>query len=82
VVTNVNWNATGTLKTVVYVVTANDTLYAIDGAPPSGSTACNVLAYKTLLPTGHTAVPCANEPDHCATMRTALIINENLLERA
>jgi hypothetical protein len=34
----------GTLYNVAYVVTQNDTLYAINGTPASGNTACSILA--------------------------------------
>src|SRR5579863_3370133 len=58
-----------TYQYVVYVVTQNDTLYAIDGAPSSGSRACNVIGSVSLLPSGHTAVNCVNEPDNCVTIK-------------
>jgi hypothetical protein len=56
----------GTRYNVAYVVTQNDTLYAINGTPASGNTACPVLATMPLLPilsaltqTTHSAVACS-----------------------
>jgi hypothetical protein len=58
---------------VVYVVTQNDTLYAIDGTPSAGNTKCAVLASVSLLqfltPSGQTAMPCGEIGDkNCDTI--------------
>jgi hypothetical protein len=50
VVTNVNFNNQGA-KTVAYVATENDSLYAINGT----SSACTVLKQYSLLPPGERA---------------------------
>jgi hypothetical protein len=52
------------LKNVVYVATENDTVYALDAASLTGSTA-TVLWQKSLLPSGETAettLPCGPTP--------------------
>ena len=49
---------------VVYVVTQNDTLYAIDG------TNCTFLNHVHLIPSSQTAVPCGNfEGGPCGTIK-------------
>ena len=64
VVTNVAFQNQGTFD-VVYVVTENDTLYAINAIPQNGNGTCQVLGSlpfltTTNLPTyGRSAVPCA-----------------------
>jgi hypothetical protein len=60
VLTGVPWGTLGT-PNVAYVVTMNDTLYAINGTPP-GSNTCQVLGSMPFLNSGPTkgqqAVPC------------------------
>jgi hypothetical protein len=64
--TNVHISGTFYPNGVAYVVTQNDTLYAINGTPTTGSSACSIVASLPLLPilttaTGHTnsAVACS-----------------------
>lgn len=62
VLTGVSWDAQHTYSTVVYVVTMNDTLYAIEGTPVVGSNTCQILGSLPFLNSGpeqgHSAVPC------------------------
>jgi hypothetical protein len=74
--TSVNFNLNGTFYTVAYVVTQNDSLYAINAV--STSSTCSQLGYMPLLPilssnsvTGvnNFAVPCGNiGGKDCATI--------------
>ncbi len=57
IVTDVNWKNFGTNYAIAYVVTQNDTVYAIDG------TNCNVLGSASLL---------QNNPNQGATVMTAV----------
>ena len=64
VVTNVNWQNRGVLKTVVYVVTLNDSIWAFDGKPPAPNGApgqCTPLAGPvSLLQGSETVVSCTS----------------------
>ena len=51
---------------MAYVVTQNDTLYAINGTPSSGSSACSVVASLPLLPILNTATGQTNSAVACA----------------
>ena len=73
VVTNVKIGST-TWPNVVYVVTENDTLYAIDGNPQDGNAPCSILngsgsgtSLLNFLPPGQFAVPC-QDISHCETI--------------
>jgi hypothetical protein len=69
VVTDVKIGST-TWPRVVYVVTQNDRLYAIDGDPQDGKTKCGILngngsgtSLLSFLPAGQSAVPCGKISD-------------------
>src|SRR6202167_3338741 len=51
---------------MAYVVTQNDTLYAINGTPSPGSSACSVVASLPLLPILNTATGQTNSAVACA----------------
>jgi hypothetical protein len=73
VVPNVNFNNNGT-KTVVYVATENDTVYAIDG------TNCNVLGQKSLLVGSETAANCHHVAGFCLITPTVGILSTPVIE--
>jgi hypothetical protein len=54
-----NITVLGTAYTsVVYVVTLNDTLYAINGTPPAQGNACQIIGSVSLLPANQYAADC------------------------
>ena len=66
--TSVTINGTHYTGGVAYVVTQNDTLYAINGTPTSGNNACSVLASLPLLPILTTVTGQTNTTVDCTTI--------------
>jgi hypothetical protein len=66
--TSVTINGTHYTGGVAYVVTQNDTLYAINGTPASGNNACSVLASLPLLPILTTKTGQTNTAVDCTTI--------------
>jgi hypothetical protein len=67
----VNWQNLGVYYKIAYVVTQNDTLYAINATPPSAGNPCSILSSLSLIPsspTGQSAAACGDTIDQCKTI--------------
>jgi hypothetical protein len=64
------WDSTNS-KSLVYVVTQNDSIYMFDGTNIPQNKQCTLIASNTsLIPTGETSMACGGigGPPHCQTI--------------